>query len=174
VKRWIALAPVLVLAALVAVFAFYGLRRDPEVIPDALVGQPLPPVAVRSLQDGQPTTLGALKGRPMLVNIFGSWCGTCILEHPELVRLQSQGVRIVGVAHRDTPEKANAFLARHGDPYEASFIDDSGRLMIDLGMSGTPESFLVDAEGRVVAKWGPISGPLTPEVLAAWRSVNAR
>lgn len=174
-KRWLALAPLLVLAALAVLFAGYALKRDPEVKPDALVGKPLPAVAVRPLAGGAEQPLTAAVDGPTVINVYASWCAPCRIEHPQLLRLKAEGVRLVGLAYKDAPQDTAAFLAELGDPFVQSWSDLNGRAGIELGISGVPETYLVDADGEVVAKH---AGPLTPqdadEMLAKWRALEAK
>ena len=162
-KRWLALLPLVVLAALAALFVYWVLRQgDPTYRPDALVGQPVPETVLPILQDGVAgpqnvdlKTAGV--GRPMIVNVFASWCAPCRLEHPKLMTLKARGVAVVGIAYKDEPEATAAFLDELGDPFAMVLVDHEGRAGLDLGVSGVPETFAVDALGRVVAKH---SGPL--------------
>ena len=133
-KRLLAILPLIVLAALAVLFAAYALRHDPKVEPAALVGKPLPDVTLPTLEDGRPVRLRELAGgRPMVVNFFASWCAPCEVEAPHLNALAAQGVRIVGVAYKDKPEKTRAFLARLGDPFAARLADGDGRAGIEVG-----------------------------------------
>lgn len=157
-KRLVALAPVAVLVALGLLFALFGLRNDPRFLPRALVGKPVPEVTLPTLADGLPDTLAAPGKGPYLVNVFASWCAPCEIEAPLLVALEARGVPIVGVAYKDAPEKTRAFLARTGDPYARVLVDREGRAGIELGVSGVPETYLVDGSGRILDK---ISAPLT-------------
>lgn len=157
-KRLVALAPVAVLVALGLLFALFGLRNDPRFLPRALVGKPVPEVTLPTLADGLPDTLAAPGKGPYLVNVFASWCAPCEIEAPLLVALKARGVPIVGVAYKDAPEKTRAFLARTGDPYARVLVDREGRAGIELGVSGVPETYLVDGSGRILDK---ISAPLT-------------
>lgn len=161
-SRWLTLIPLVVLVALAALFIGWSLKRDPAFKPDALVGQAIPETVLPILQDGAAgpqnvdiKTAGV--GKPMIVNIFASWCAPCRIEHPRLLALQAQGVAVVGIAYKDEPEATQAFLDELGDPFSMVLVDREGRAGLDLGVSGVPESFAVDAYGRVVAK---SSGPL--------------
>lgn len=159
-KRWLAFIPLGALLALGVMFYGWTLKRDPHVSPDAMVGKPLPAVAVAPLNGGPATPLNqAIKG-PALVNVFASWCAPCRIEHPELLRLKAQGVRIVGVAWKDDPAKTRAELAELGDPFTAVFADQDGRAAIELGISGAPETFVVNSKGVIVGKW---PAPMTPQ-----------
>lgn len=159
-KRWIALAPLAVLAALAALFGLYALHHDPHHTPDALVGQRLPSDSLAPLAGGAPTTVPAQASSGTLVNFFASWCAPCIQEFPTLLALKAQGVRIVGVAWKDDPDKTRAMLAQRGDPYATVLVDRDGRAGIDFGVSGVPETYLVGANGKVIAKYAL---PLTPD-----------
>lgn len=161
-KRWLPVIPLVVLAALAALFVGWSLKRDPAFKPDALVGQSVPETVLPILSDGVagPANVDlktAGGGRPMIVNVFASWCAPCRIEHPRLLALQAQGIAVVGVAYKDEPEATQAFLDELGDPFAMVLVDREGRAGLDLGVSGVPESFAVDAMGRIVAK---ISGPL--------------
>lgn len=163
--RWLALAPLAVLAALAILFAGWSLKRDPAFKPDALVGQPIPET-VLPLLSGDQARPGHLDlktagvGKPMLVNVFASWCAPCRIEHPRLLALKARGIAVVGVAYKDEPVAARAFLDELGDPYSMVLVDREGRAGLDLGISGVPETFAVDARGRIAAKQ---SGPLLDE-----------
>ena len=159
-RRWLAVLPLLALAALVALMAVFALNRDPRVKPDALVGRPVPAEMLPTLTGGQAVSLRAAVEGPTVVNVFASWCAPCEVEHPLLVRMQRSGVRVVGLAYKDDPAKTAAFLARLGDPFAQVLSDRDGRMGIELGISGVPETFLVGPDGVIRAKH---SGPLTPE-----------
>ena len=160
-NRWLAFLPLAALLALGLLFGLYALKRDPNVQPDALVGKPLPDLMLPALDTGRPVRLHeAAQPAPVLVNIFASWCAPCEIEHPVLVDLKKQGVRIVGVAYKDAPENTKAFLGRLGDPFAERLVDRDGRAGIDLGVTGVPETYLVGADGVILAKH---TGPLTPE-----------
>ena len=161
-KRWLAVIPLVVLVALAALFVGWSLKRDPEFKPDALIGQTVPETVLPILQNGVAgpqnvdiRTAGV--GKPMIVNVFASWCAPCRLEHPRLLELQARGIAVVGVAYKDEPEATQAFLDELGDPFAMVLVDREGRAGLDLGVSGVPESFAVDAMGRIVAK---SSGPI--------------
>lgn len=151
-KRWVAFAPLILLVGLAVLFVGWSLKRDPEFKPDAMVGRPLPATVLAPLAGGPAAPLNAQVRGPVLVNLFASWCVPCRAEHPELMRLRAQGVRIVGVGWRDKPEASRAFLAELGDPFSLTLTDPEARSGVDLGISGVPETFAVDARGVIVAK----------------------
>jgi cytochrome c biogenesis protein CcmG/thiol:disulfide interchange protein DsbE len=164
-NRWLALVPLVVLAALAALFIGWSLKRDPAVKPDALVGQGIPENVLPILTGDQPgpghvdlKTAGV--GKPMLVNVFASWCAPCRVEHPKLMALKARGVAVVGVAWKDRPADTRAFLDELGDPYSMVLVDQEGRAGLDLGITGAPETFAVDAMGKVVGK---SAGPLVDD-----------
>lgn len=171
--RWLAFAPLVVLAALAALFIGWSLKRDPSIKPDALVGRPIPETVLPMLTGDQAgpghldlKTAGV--GKPMLVNVFASWCLPCRAEHPHLTALKARGVAVVGVAWKDDPVAARAFLDELGDPYAMVLLDRDGRAGLDLGITGVPETFAVNAMGEVVAKSsGPLMDPAEIERLVA-------
>ena len=160
-KRWMAILPLVALAGLTVLFVGWSLKRDPEFKPAAIVGRPVPETVLPMLGGtGNLDLKTAGVGKPMIVNVFASWCAPCRAEHPRLMALKAQGVAIVGVAYKDDPADTQAFLDELGNPFSMVLIDAEGRTGMDLGVSGVPESFAVDAYGKVVAKQ---SGPLLEE-----------
>lgn len=157
-RRWIGFAPLIVLVALGVLFAGYALKHDPRVQPDALVGKPVPAVTLVDLDTGARVGVRDAPGGPRLINFFASWCAPCRVEHPQLMALKARGVTLVGVAYKDEPARAQAFLAELGDPFALKLADRSGRAGIEFGVTGVPETFLVGADGVILAKH---SGPLT-------------
>lgn len=157
-RRWLAALPLVALALLAVLFAGYALKRNPQVQPQALVGQPMPDVRLPSLETGalQPIPVEG----PTLVNFFASWCAPCEVEHPVLVALKADGVRIVGIAYKDAPDNSRAFLTRLGDPFAARLVDRDGRAGVEFGVTGVPETYLVGPDGVVLAKH---TGPLTAQ-----------
>ncbi|WP_395670628.1 DsbE family thiol:disulfide interchange protein [Phenylobacterium sp.] len=160
-SRWLALAPLLVLLALGGLFGLYALKRNPQVQPEAMVGKQLPNLTLPNLAGGQPVPLreAAAEG-PMLVNFFASWCAPCEIEHPVLMQLKAERVRLVGIAYKDAPQNTQAFIGRLGDPYAEVLVDREGRAGIEFGLTGVPETYVVGRDGMILAKH---TGPLTPE-----------
>lgn len=164
----------LVLFAALGGFLFQGLYLKPRELPSALIGRPVPAFDLPVLP-GKPALRSTdLKGEVSLLNVFASWCAACRVEHPVLMRLAEEKVLTVhGLNYKDEPEAALGWLKRFGDPYARIGADRSGRVGIDWGVYGVPESFLVDRDGRVVCKHvGPITerdleGKLMPAIAAA-------
>lgn len=163
-KRSLAfLVPLALFAGVVALLAV-GLTRNPREVPSPLIGKPvpkfsLPPVKGRAL--GLATA--DLKGEVSLVNVFASWCVPCRQEHPLFMELKAKGVvTIHGINYKDSPEDAARWLEELGDPYARTGADLDGRVSIDWGVYGVPETFLIDREGRIAYKQ---IGPITPQVL---------
>lgn len=149
-KRWWAILPLAAFALLV-VIGFQRLSgNDPAPSSFASPVRPAPQFDVPGLDTAQ-VKLSDFKGRPVLVNFWGSYCAPCKLEHPLLVEMQKQGVEIVGMLYKDpNPDEARAILARDGNPFTHIGVDSSGDLGIDMGISGVPESFLIDANGQII------------------------
>ena len=159
--RWVFLAP-LALFAVVAGYLAVGLTRDPGTLPSALLDKPAPAVALPPLLDGKPGLASSdLKGAPVLVNVWASWCVPCRAEHPVLTRLARE-VPVFGLNYKDKADDARRFLVELGDPYQRIGTDLSGRTAIDWGVYGVPETFVVDAEGRIRHRH---VGPLTDKVV---------
>ena len=159
-RRLLFILPVLVFAGLLAWFA-KGLTQDPRKLPSALIDRPAPDFDLPPLNTGPGLAKGDLAGQVTLVNFFASWCAPCRVEHPMLMRLAHEGkVHLVGVDYKDKPEDAQALLKQLGDPYKRIGVDRSGRVAIDFGVYGVPETYVVDREGRIRFRQ---VGPLTPE-----------
>ncbi len=154
--------PLIVFVAL-GVLLWFGLSLDPKKIPSPLVGKPLPAFSLSTLHEPKKTiTPESLRGRVYLLNVWASWCVACRQEHPVLNELARQKtVPIVGLNYKDKREDALAWLAQLGNPYEFSLVDADGRVGIDLGVYGVPETFVVDKTG--VIRYKQI-GPMTEQV----------
>lgn len=154
--RWLALPLVLVPLGWLL---FTGLGRDPREIPSPLIGHPLPSFSATTL-DGETFSSTSLAGRPAIVNVWASWCPPCVDEHPVLLDTAARhadDLTMVGILYQDTAEGARDFLGRYGEGGWANLLD-SGQIAIELGVTGPPETFFVDADGIVRARH---VGPLT-------------
>jgi cytochrome c biogenesis protein CcmG/thiol:disulfide interchange protein DsbE len=154
------LVPPLLFAGLAAVFFLGMMRADPDDLPSAFLGKPAPPVTEAVLPGYDRVTSERLKtGEVVLVNFWASWCPPCRAEHPNLIDLAGQGVRIVGINFADTEADAAAYLRDEGNPFTAVAFDPDRRTAVEWGVAAPPESFLLDGEGRVVFKFiGPLVG----------------
>src|SRR5690606_27859604 len=135
----------------IAFFLWRGLALDPREVPSPLIGKPVPEFRVPVLTDPSKTLAAAdLRGQVYLLNVWGSWCVSCRDEHPVLVELARRGrIPIYGLNWKDERASALAWLERFGDPYVASGVDRDGRVAIDFGVYGAPETYLVDREGII-------------------------
>lgn len=150
--------PAAILAALVVLFAI-GLQRDPTKVPSPLIGKPAPAFTLPTPEGGT-LALAQLQGKPVLVNFWASWCTPCLQEHPLLMELARAGITIIGLNYKDDPEDARRWLARHGNPFAAVARDADGRVGLDWGVYGVPESFVLDAGAVIRHKH---IGPMTRE-----------
>ena len=147
-KRWIMVLP-LALFLLVAVFLYRGLYLDPSELPSAMIGKPFPQFSLASVQGDRTLTRADLLGKPALVNVWGTWCPSCKVEHPYLNKLAEQGVVIHGVNYKDDNGAALEWLRDFHNPYQLDIRDEQGSLGLDLGVYGAPETFLIDAKGVI-------------------------
>ena len=161
--RLVLFGPAALFLVLLVAFAL-GLEHDPKLVPSPLIGKPVPDFALASVKGGAlGLAAGDLKGEVSLVNVFASWCVACREEHPLLIRLKARGtVPIHGLNYKDKPDDAEGWLMSMGDPYTRTGADIDGRVAIDWGVYGVPETFVVDARGRIAFKQ---VGPITPETL---------
>ncbi|MEI6486761.1 MAG: DsbE family thiol:disulfide interchange protein [Sphingomonadales bacterium] len=160
-KRLLFILPIIAFAGLAA-FLGYGLTQDPKELPSQLIDRPLPEFALPGIDPGAGLASASFRGEPRLLNVWASWCSACPQEHPVLTQIAREGFVVTGIAWKDKPEDSRAFLARFGNPYQALGSDLSGRTAIDLGVTGAPETFIIDKQGRVRFK---VVGPISPE---AW------
>ncbi len=166
--------PLIVFLALAALFLLRLFGGDASRLPSALIGKPPPPFVLPAV-DGLPGTPGfsdadLRQSHVTLVNVFASWCVPCHQEHAFLMRLASdpkltgQGVRVLGLAYKDDPANITKFLGGEGNPYVRVGADRSGRVAIDWGVYGVPETFIVKGDGTIAYK---LVGPMTEESLQA-------
>ncbi len=170
-RRWLLYAPLGAVTAAGAVF--YAMLRglgtgsyDPRGVPSALIGRPVPDFSLPAVAGVDLPGLSAadLRGfnRPVVVNFWASWCVPCIVEHPQLMRLARDGVPVIGINYKDRADNARAFLARHGNPFIRLGQDEPGRVAIDWGLYGVPETYVIDRQGIIRWRW---AGAVTPEIL---------
>ena len=147
-----------------AVFFAVGLSRDPREVPSPFIGKPAPAFSLEQLHQPQRVfTPEEMKGKVWMLNVWASWCVSCRVEHPLLVEMSRRGtVPIVGLNYKDKREDGVQWLAKFGDPYVLSAWDVEGKVGLDYGVYGVPETFVIDKQGVVRHKQ---IGPITPEAL---------
>lgn len=157
------IAPPLIFAAF-AVLAGIGMfRDDPDALPSAREGQPAPPVVLTEFPGKAPFDDATLRdGEVKLVNYWASWCAPCRAEHPNLEALSEEGIPVYGINYKDRLDNAQDFLNELGDPYEAIGRDEQGRMALDWGLYGVPETYVVDGKGTIILRF---AGPITQRVI---------
>jgi cytochrome c biogenesis protein CcmG/thiol:disulfide interchange protein DsbE len=162
----------LIVFAVLAIFFFVLQKQigsgayDPQNMPSALLDKPLPALLLPDLLSANTVTSAVLKDKIVLVNVWATWCSSCLYEHPYLLKLSQQGVVIIGVDYKDEPDKARQWLQEKGNPYLAVVDDRAGNFGLDLGVTGAPETYLVDRNG--IVRWryqGPIDERVWSETL---------
>ena len=164
-SRWLPLAAFFALAALLAAGVWMSRNPDRDVLPSPLIGKPAPEFALPILHEPTRTVrLADLRGQPFLLNVWGSWCVECRVEHPVLTRFaETKRLRVVGYNWKDEPADALRWLEQFGNPFWLVLADVEGRAAIDWGIYGAPETFLVDGTG--IIRWKHV-GALTEDVIA--------
>ncbi len=167
--RWI---PLVLAAGLVGLFSVALFIERPNKGSLAMVGEAAPEFLLPALAPETGVgfahadllaTEGLSRGPVSIVNVWASWCGPCVVEHPELMALSEEvGLEVFGINYRDRPEAARAFLDERGNPYDRLGVDENGRVSLDWGITGPPETFVVASDGTIIAKH---IGALTPEVV---------
>lgn len=154
----------LLVVPLIALFAV-SFGKNPNEVRSPLVGRQAPPFALQTVGGGDSVSLASLSGKPTVVNFWATWCEPCKLEHGVLTRAArafAGQVQFVGIVYEDEEKAITAFLDRYGSGYPA-LIDEGGKTAIAYGVSGVPETFFIDASGRIVSKF---AGPLSPDRLS--------
>jgi cytochrome c biogenesis protein CcmG, thiol:disulfide interchange protein DsbE len=157
------LVPLALFVVLVG-FLARGLSLDPREVPSPLIGKPAPGFALTRLDDeARVVRREDMLGKVWILNVWASWCAACRDEHPHLLDFaRTKQAPLVGLNYKDTRRDGLGWLARFGDPYDMSLFDADGRVGIDFGVYGVPETFVIDKQGVVRFKQ---IGPVTPEVL---------
>lgn len=164
-NRTVLIVGIAIASALLAVL-FVGLGKDPQHIESPLVGRPAPPFALKAVGSGETIDLTRLRGKPIVVNFWATWCVPCYQEHSVLVenaRAIGSDVQFLGVVFNDTEDKIMTFLRQRGSAYP-TVLDAQGKTAIAYGVGGVPETFFIDRQGVIVAKF---AGPMTTDVLQA-------
>jgi cytochrome c biogenesis protein CcmG, thiol:disulfide interchange protein DsbE len=166
-RRLLYFLPVLVFVG-VGIGLAVGLTRDPSTLPSALIDKPVPTFALPPIEGmpGEGLSSADLEGQVSLVNVFASWCVPCRSEHPLLMALAERGIVINGIDYKDPAEQAAKWLDELGNPFARIGADRDGRVAIDFGVYGVPETFVVDREGRIRHKHvGPLRARDVEEML---------
>ncbi len=172
-KRWWLFVPLLVFFVM-SVFLLRGLGRDPNAMPSALIDKPVPAFELAILGGDSAANQSVFLGEPSLLNVWATWCASCRAEHPFFNKLSSEGVRVIGLNYKDDPNAALRWLERLGNPYALSVMDLDGRLGMDLGVFGAPETYVVDSRGIIRAKHVGVLDETVwqEELLPLWRQIQ--
>ena len=156
---------VLIAAALVVIL-FVGLGKDPAAIRSPLIGKPAPAFALREVGTSNTIDIAQYRGKPLIINFWATWCGPCWEEHPVLVanaRMLQPNVQFLGVVFQDKEDKILGFLQQRGTAYP-TVVDDRGKTASAYGVGGVPETYFLDGNGTIVAKY---SGPMSGDIIQA-------
>lgn len=161
-NRTVLFIGILIAAALVVIL-FVGLGKDPSEIRSPLIGKPAPSFALREVGTNNTIDISQYRGKPLIINFWATWCGPCWEEHPVLVanaRMLQPNVQFLGVVFQDKEDKILGFLQQRGTAYP-TVVDDKGKTAIAYGVGGVPETYFLDANGVIRAKFaGPMSGDI--------------
>jgi len=167
-RRVLLILPIVLFAVLIGVLGVMTLQtnngRDPSLIPSPLVGKPAPEFNLPGIGENGAGgfATGDLRGKVTMVNVFASWCIPCLAEHPLITRLAGDGLPVYAINHRDTAADAAKWLKKNGNPYTAVGFDPDGRVSTEWGVTGIPETFIINADGIITYKH---TGPMTAKVL---------
>ena len=153
-----------VVVPLIAILVL-NIGRDPHALASPMIGRTAPMFSLPPVEGGAPISLATLRGKPVVINFWATWCVPCYEEHGVLTaaaREYGDAVQFVGVIYEDDADRVQDFLARQGRAYP-SLMDESGKAAMSYGVYGVPETFFVDAQGRISSKY---TGPVTPDVIA--------
>lgn len=171
-RRLAAFLPVILLVALAGV-ALFRLGQGGSERSELFQGRvrPAPELVLKTL-NGEDFALADYQDRPVYINLWATWCLPCKAEHPLLMKMAEDGVRIIGIVYKDDAKAAREELARNGDPFDVVLLDPDGLAGLDLGVAGVPETYLVDAEGRIVLEHRrDIREADLEKLMAAWRTL---
>ncbi|HEX7930042.1 MAG TPA: DsbE family thiol:disulfide interchange protein [Sphingomicrobium sp.] len=174
-SRGLRLIPIIFLVWILIAFAWRLIAPNDPTVHSQLVNRPVPAFELAQAAPDVPSlnSTDLATGEPRLLNLFASWCVPCVAEAPVLEDLKRRGVKIDGIAIRDTPGGIAAFLGRHGNPYNRIGSDPTSRAQLSLGSSGVPETFVIDGKGVIRLQFvGPIGPADVPKVLAELEKVR--
>jgi cytochrome c biogenesis protein CcmG/thiol:disulfide interchange protein DsbE len=174
-KRWMMVLPLAVLAIILGFSLSVLTSKNPSPTGFESPRRPAPTAQLAGF-DGPPVAIPQFRGRPVLVNFWGSYCAPCKLEHPQLMNMQAAGVEIVGILYHDpNPDEARAYLVSHGNPFAHIAEDLEGRAFVDFGAAGVPESFLVDGDGVIIKSLrGPFDAAAAGAFIDAYNAEKAK
>ena len=167
-RRVLLILPVVLFVVLIGVLGVLTLQtkdgRDPSLIPSPLVGKPVPQFTLPAVDENVAGGFATedLRGKVTMVNVFASWCIPCLAEHPLITRLADEGLTVYGINHRDSAPDAAKWLKKNGNPYTGVGFDPDGRVSLEWGVTGVPETFIINPAGIIIYKH---SGPMTARVL---------
>ena len=165
-NRTVLIVGLLIAAALVGLLIM-GLGKNPAEIRSPLIGKTAPSFALREVGTGRTIDISEFRGKPLVINFWATWCAPCWDEHPVLVanaKMLQPNVQFLGVVFQDTEDKILGFLQQRGTAYP-TVVDERGKTAIAYGVGGVPETFFVDPNGNIVAKF---SGPMSPDILQSY------
>jgi len=159
----------------VAVFLALGLKNDPRLVPSPLIDKPAPKFSLPLLSSNHTVITNAdFQGDIWLLNVWASWCAACKVEHPVLLDMANQGAMLVGLNYKDSVSDAKTWLESYQNPYEKVIVDADGRVGIDFGVYGVPETFLIDQQGQIRYKHiGPVDNEDAANLLALVNQLKA-
>lgn len=137
-------------------FLWRGLSLNPRALPSPLLNQSIPDFHLPSLTPKEEISPSTFRGKKVLLNVFASWCSACFEEQVQLLKLSREGVAIIGINYKDAPMDAKAYLERFGNPYQIVGLDTTGKVAIELGVYGAPETFVIDEKGVVRFRYAGI------------------
>jgi cytochrome c biogenesis protein CcmG, thiol:disulfide interchange protein DsbE len=158
-KKWLLILPLALFMGIAAIFAGQLIYKRVVSHPSALKNKPAPSVVFEGFEGGKPFSIADFKGEVVVLNLFASWCPPCREEHPQLVTLSKKsGFKLIGIDYKDNAENARKFLSQFGNPYALIGSDTKGRIALEWGVYGIPETFIINKQGIVAYKFiGPIS-----------------
>ena len=164
----------LVIFAILALFLWRGLSLDPNAMPSALLDKPWPAFSLPTLEHPTTVTRKDIIGKKRLINVWATWCVTCHVEHPFLMQLAGKGISLIGINYKDKTPAAQQWLKEKGNPYQFTLEDKDGRLGMDLGVFGAPETYFVDSDGVIRYKYvGDLNERVWNETLQkVWESIH--
>ena len=172
-RKYIYFLPLLFFTILGVCFYSY-LGKDATIIPSATINKNLPEMHVRMLETPESAIkISDVSQSPYLLNIWASWCTSCVKEHQALQQLHANGIKIIGVAYKDEIKQAREWLRRYGNPYELTLIDTEGDFAFELGVYGVPETYLISADGMILHKWiGELKQNMLNDIIEQFKVLN--